>query len=320
MTDLSVIIPAYNAANFIDDAINSVIEIGNFFSIQILVVNDGSTDNTSEKLDKLARLHPTLIRVFHQENLGQSSARNLGLKYAIGEFVQFLDSDDILNPIWFKKNFSRIKSDKRVALAMYHGQSFGDTSPRLQQNYVRPDTSGKYLETTDNFWLNCIKENKAIYSICMMLIRRTVIQDMRFKVGIIHEDALFLGKLLGRLTEPCVLTVNSTAYFRRIRANSTMTSSVSIKNILGYYAATTELLTYSKTFNHRFAVRQYTASLYGGYLKSVTYANISLRTYIKWRLRSFMLIIKHPKLYSKHNIFLLITSDVKKFLNLLSKN
>lgn len=90
---VSVIIPVHNAENYIAECLNSIIE-QTYRNIEILIVDDGSTDNTSRILNNF---NDERIKIIHHENLGASAAKNTGLKYAQGEYIQFLDADDILS-------------------------------------------------------------------------------------------------------------------------------------------------------------------------------------------------------------------------------
>ena len=93
---ISVIMPAYNAAFFIDDAIQSVIN-QTFIDWELLIINDGSTDNTAEKiLPWLSR--DSRVHYFYQENGKQGKARNLGILKSKGEYLAFLDADDLWLP------------------------------------------------------------------------------------------------------------------------------------------------------------------------------------------------------------------------------
>lgn len=93
IVNVSVIIPTYNYVEFICDSIESVIN-QTYKDFEIIVVDDGSTDNTSEVVKK----YKDKISYFYKENGGPSSARNYGIKNAKGEFICFLDADDIFIP------------------------------------------------------------------------------------------------------------------------------------------------------------------------------------------------------------------------------
>ena len=91
---VSVIIPAYNYARFLPLAVQSALQQrGEDFSVEVIVVDDGSTDDTAEVAAGLAG-----IRYIHQENQGLSAARNTGMLAARGDFLLFLDADDLLAP------------------------------------------------------------------------------------------------------------------------------------------------------------------------------------------------------------------------------
>ena len=91
---VSVYIPAYNAIDFIEEAIESVLN-QTYTDLEIVVVNDGSTDETGEFLDKLYGVNPR-ITIIHQDNGGISSASNNAINHCRGEYILQLDSDDAL--------------------------------------------------------------------------------------------------------------------------------------------------------------------------------------------------------------------------------
>ncbi len=94
MSKISVIIPAYNAEKYISETIKSV-QQQTFFDWEIIVINDGSADST---LDILNSIRDERLKVFSYENGGRPVARNHGIAHATGEFIAFLDTDDLWNP------------------------------------------------------------------------------------------------------------------------------------------------------------------------------------------------------------------------------
>lgn len=93
---LSFVIPAYNVSDYIAECLDSVIA-SDAEDYEIILIDDGSTDNTGSVCDRYAADFPELIKVYHQENVGLAGTRNNGIKYSSGEYIFFLDSDDYIS-------------------------------------------------------------------------------------------------------------------------------------------------------------------------------------------------------------------------------
>ena len=91
---VSVIVPAYQAEAYLPQCLESILN-QSYENLQILLINDGSQDKTGEICDAYAQ-KDSRIQVFHKENGGVSSARNVGLSHATGDYIAFCDSDDTL--------------------------------------------------------------------------------------------------------------------------------------------------------------------------------------------------------------------------------
>lgn len=111
MPKVSVIIPVYNTEKYLKECLDSVI-CQTLTDIEIICVNDGSTDSSLEILKEYASKDER-IKVLEQKNKGAGAARNLGLKYAKGEYLAFLDSDDFYNPDFLEKMYN--KANKTLA-------------------------------------------------------------------------------------------------------------------------------------------------------------------------------------------------------------
>src|SRR6266849_2332172 len=106
---VSVIIPCYNSEKFISRAIDSVIN-QKYETLEMILVDDGSTDGTKTILDKYALDNSSWIKIIQQENKGACAARNAGLKIANGDYIQFLDADDNLLPDKIKFQIGLVKT------------------------------------------------------------------------------------------------------------------------------------------------------------------------------------------------------------------
>ena len=183
---VSVIIAAYNAMPYLTRCITSVAEqtIGRD-ALEIIAVDDGSTDGTGEELDRLDQVYPGLLQVIHQENSGGPSVpRNVGLDRARGRFVFFLDADDHLGPQALERMVAAAeKNGTDVVLGKMVGVG-GRGAPKsmFQRNQPKAD-----LFSSRVYWtLNPMK-----------LFRRDLLERhrLRFPVDLkIGEDQLFVGQ------------------------------------------------------------------------------------------------------------------------------
>lgn len=121
---VSVIIPAYNAGIYITDTIVSVLN-QTWENIEIIVINDGSTDNTGAIVKSIASENPK-IKYFEYQNMGCSAAKNIGLSHAIGDYIQYLDADDLLSNDKIEMQINAIKHNP-LALAICKTVIFQET-------------------------------------------------------------------------------------------------------------------------------------------------------------------------------------------------
>ena len=96
----SIVMAVYNVENYLEEAIESIIhqDIGFRDSVEMILVDDGSTDESGRICDSYQRKYPDNIKVIHKKNGGVSSARNQGISLAEGRYVNFMDSDDKITP------------------------------------------------------------------------------------------------------------------------------------------------------------------------------------------------------------------------------
>ena len=96
----SIVVPVYNVEKYLDECINSIIEQSKAIDndLEVLLIDDGSTDNSGSICDSYENKYPDLIRVFHKENQGLLATRRYGFKKVSGEYIVNCDSDDLLEP------------------------------------------------------------------------------------------------------------------------------------------------------------------------------------------------------------------------------
>ena len=183
---LSVIVPTYNCGDYIEECINS---ITNRLPEQceVIAVDDGSTDDTRDKLQSLSA-NCDKLRVLHREHGGPSRARNEGILAAKGRFVTFVDCDDIMHDSFFEKAFPLLKKDiDYYIFSMEHHLNNGETAYWTVEDYFYPDVS--------SFADDYIRRRKLlIYSTCNKLYKRQLIIDHNIRYDescTFGEDRLF---------------------------------------------------------------------------------------------------------------------------------
>ncbi len=128
---VSVIIPAYNAANFITETINSVLQ-QTYSHLELIIVNDGSTDNTLQILNDFKK-SDAKIKVINKSNSGVCDSRNTGLKEAKGDFTIFLDADDVWDLTFLESCTTIFENDKNVQAIYTKGQFINEKSEKLDK-------------------------------------------------------------------------------------------------------------------------------------------------------------------------------------------
>lgn len=119
MAYVSIVIPTYNFSSFIVDALSSV-NNSDFKDIEIIVIDDGSTDSTCE----IVKEQPGNIKLITQKNSGRSSARNNGIKHATGKYIVFLDSDDLLTTTSISERVAYLESNKEIGWVFTDAMEF----------------------------------------------------------------------------------------------------------------------------------------------------------------------------------------------------
>lgn len=216
----TVVIPIYNVEEYLEEAIESVIKqsIGFEKNIQIILVNDGSQDNSEEICLKYVKNYPKNIKYIKQKNSGVSSARNNGLKYVSGEYINFLDSDDKWESNAFEKAYKMFSTNKDVNIIGVRQKYFEavNTYPSLDFKFNKDKVVSIY-EDYDHIQL----------SVTSAFIRTSSIKNIRFDEEVKYsEDAKFLNEIIiinGKLG-----IISSSLHYYRKRLNEN--SAIQTKN------------------------------------------------------------------------------------------
>ena len=206
---VSVIIPVWNVERYIESCLTSL-SSQTLKEIEIIVVNDGSPDNSQKIIDKYVKKYPNKVKSYIKENGGQGSARNLGITFATGEYISFVDSDDWLSEDALEKMYNHAKKEK--------------------SDIVICDMVDHYPDKT--IYHNCTKYEsvyKVTPSACNKIFKKTIIKDIKFLSKLWYEDFNFTTKIL--LKNPKISTISEGLYHCNCREESTMNNNNSLKNL-----------------------------------------------------------------------------------------
>lgn len=206
---VSIIVPVYNIEKFIDKCLDSLVN-QTLEEIEVIVVNDGSPDNSQKIIDEYVQKYPTKVKSFIKENGGQGSARNVGIEKAKGEYISFVDSDDWLDLTAMEEMYNKAKEEN--------------------SDIVICDMVDHY---TDNIiYHNCTKY-KSVFEVtpsaCNKIFRRKLIQDFRFLSKLWYEDFNFTTKILFNTNK--ISVISKGFYHCNCGHESTMNNNNSKKNL-----------------------------------------------------------------------------------------
>ena len=207
---LSIIVPVYKVEEYLGECVDSLLS-QTIDDYEIILVDDGSPDNSGKIADEYAAVNPDMIRVLHIDNGGQGRARNFALDIAKGDFVGFVDSDDWVTHDMYEKMYTRAAETGADVVVCNFMERFADGRESLLPAWLQ-----------DN-WL------VAAGSSCNKIFRRSLVGALRFPVGLWYEDFYFSAVML--LRSKHTEFIEEPLYVYRRGQESTMHNNNAAKNL-----------------------------------------------------------------------------------------
>ena len=214
---ISVIVPIYQVEKYLEQCLDSILN-QTYRQLEIIRVDDGSPDHCGEICDRYAS-QDARIKVIHQPNAGLSAARNAGMDMATGEFISFIDSDDYIDPYFYEKMVHGFLNylEAPIIVCLTYKDENGCIS------YYNPNwhTTQPEFHSTLTFCEDCILGKMSVV-VWNKLFRSELMKDIRFRVGRIFEDSLFMHDLYPILKQypGDVVVIPHYLYYYRIRQGS----------------------------------------------------------------------------------------------------
>lgn len=215
MPQISVIVPVYKVEKYLHECVDSILA-QTFRDFELILVDDGSPDNCGAICDEYAA-KDSRIRVIHQENQGLSGARNSGIDVARGEYITFIDSDDVVSCDYLEVLFSGIVQNK-ADVSCCKMRAFQDGELPCSTSKPADETSTQLLSGRESVLSIYHGTGQVSIFAWGKLYRKYLLGNVRFPLRKLHEDQAIVPILLYEAN--CVASIDATNYYYRNRSDS----------------------------------------------------------------------------------------------------
>ena len=218
---ISIIVPVYNVEQYLEECLESILQ-QNFSEYEVIRVNDGSTDSSADILKKYEIEYSQIKVIEHSKNMGLSAARNTAMKHAIGKYIMFVDSDDMIAPDSLEELYETAELN-RLDILHFERSLLYDGISEYKSGYKKTsivNSNKKKVCTGRELFCHQIENEQFDAIVCRRFFRRDFLlgNDFTFQDGIVHEDIVF--SFLCAMKAERVLNIDKEFYIYRQRLNS----------------------------------------------------------------------------------------------------
>ena len=219
---ISVIVPVYNVEEYLEECLNSI-QHQTYTDIEVILVNDGSTDASKEICERYCQQDPR-FHLINQENKGLSGARNRGMTESKGEFITFVDSDDVIKDDMLEQLLKHMTSEEMDIVECWYTNDKKEIETPAPEN-VKIIFQGNAKEAL----VSLCEDNIVRLNAVAKLYRREVILNFPFLEGLFYEDVYGGMGILKHIHK--IVKIDYTGYYYRVRSGSIMNREFSLKNL-----------------------------------------------------------------------------------------
>lgn len=259
---VSILIPVYNAEKYVAEAIESALN-QTYKNIEIIIVDDGSIDKSWEIIETYRQKYPSIIKTYKQENKGAAAARNKGFEISTGQYIQYLDADDLLAPDKIEHQIKYFKGDDREDFIV-NGHWIKIKEHINEEIDWGPHKS--IQQDLDN--IDWILANHMSQTSCWLTPRSLII-----KAGVWNEELTFNddGEFFARVilnSSKVYFCINSKIYYRIHEGLSISKQARTKKGMQSYFNTIVSLENNLLNFENSFRTRKFIANKYLEFLYS----------------------------------------------------
>lgn len=307
---ISVIVPVYNIKEYIGRCVDSILA-QTWKNMEVLLVDDGSTDGTGKLLDEMQG-KDARIRVFHKKNGGSSSARNLGIQNARGKYLGFVDSDDYIEPFMYERLY-RAAKETGMPIAQGARSEIDEQGNDLPDICTPPDEQTIYR--SEDFMRELL-QHKGDCSFCTKLIDKRLFEDRKFPEGKLNEDFRLLVQMLPEIEG--IVSVPDRVYtvFYKSGSNTRMDSAEKFSRVYGDCVDNADMVT--ELVRKQYPCLEKTAMRFGLFqrleyllhipIKDMKKTNRQYADIVRYLRENRREILKNAELTKKQKIYLMLFS------------
>ena len=219
---ISVIVPVYNVEDYLEECLESI-QCQTYTDIEVILVNDGSRDGSKEICERYCQQDPR-FHLINQENRGLSGARNRGMTESKGEFITFVDSDDVLKEDMLEQLLKHMTSEETDIVECWY------TNDKKEIEIPSPENVKIIFQGNDKEALVSLCEDNIVrLNAVAKLFRRQVILNFPFLEGLFYEDVYGGMGILKQIHK--IVKIDYTGYYYRVRSGSIMNREFNLKNL-----------------------------------------------------------------------------------------
>ena len=219
---ISVIVPVFNVEEYLEECLDSI-QCQTYKNLEVILVNDGSTDHSQEICERYCKQDPR-FHLINQANKGLSGARNRGMTESRGEFITFVDSDDVIKDDMLEQLLKHMTSEEMDIVECWY------TNDKKEIEIPSPENVQIIFQgNTQEALVSLCKDNIVRLNAVAKLFRRQVILNFPFLEGLFYEDVYGGMGILKQIHK--MVKIDYTGYYYRVRSGSIMNREFNLKNL-----------------------------------------------------------------------------------------
>ena len=220
---ISIILPVYNVANYLNKCMDSILN-QTYSNYELIIIDDGSTDNSGKICDEY-KLKDNRIQVIHQKNLGLSAARNKGINLSTGKYITFIDSDDFVDNQYIEILYKTIldnKADISICDKNYYSKNKRNISKIIK------DYKFEIISKEETYKRMFLKKGIG-FAVWAKLYKTGILKQNKFTEGKLYEDIFIINSLIESANK--IVVTNYNGYYYLKRTESITSKKFSKKNM-----------------------------------------------------------------------------------------